>query len=535
MNPDFVETGHKVKHRFHPLACLLALICLSGWLGCQSASAQADAAKTDASSAEEPSAESDAVQAEDADASGNDEETPAPLEFDDIPWEQRPYRVLISLAFADRDVMDEAFCNQISRSLGRIVDGEIGRYWQPTLQINDWLFPQSRDALAQLTGESLTSQFEATDFDKVLILTISGQGPTYRLAGCEWDRLTQSRGPIQERQLVDRRRTARVMFELLAGLFRPAAQIELAEGTFSELRIRGGELIGPDSALFPFQPGDLLTGHFRYLDRDRNVRQIQTVPFTYLQIDEINRSRMTATIESAFSNSLSGSRRRVELVALRIEPAYQSTRVMLSPRTNPNMPLVGVRVRVYSELPSEENPQPEHIDLMTDRDGMVVVPAYPERPLRRLIVHSGGAVLTNVPFVPGVDPEVAMQLPDDSPRLQVEGSLAMVQGDLIDVVSRRVVMLARAVSQARKEKFDEADTLLAEVDAQPSIASFESRILAIRVPAVDRARANRDRAQEKRIRMMCQELEDLVHKYLDRQKVDETKEEIRELKQLAGK
>jgi hypothetical protein len=110
----------------------------------------------------------------------------------------------------------------------------------------------------------------------------------------------------------------------------------------------------------------------------------------------------------------------------------------------------------------------------------------------------------------------------------------MVQGDLIDVVSRRVVMLARAVSLARKEEFAEADRLLAQVDAQPSLASFESRILAIRVPAVEQARANRDRSQEKRIVMMCQELEELARKHLDRRKVDDAKAEVRELKQIAG-
>lgn len=321
---------------------------------------------------------------------------------------------------------------------------------------------------------------------------------------------------------------------MLFKLLRPIAEIELAEGEFAELRVRGGELIASDSPLFPFHTGDLLTGHFRYLDRDRQVRKIQGVPWTYLRIDSINRSRMTATIETAFANPLSGSRRRVELIAVRIEPTYASTDLNLSPRTNLSRPLVGVRVRIYDELPTEENPQPERLDLMTDREGTVTVPANSEHPLRRLIVHSGGAVLSNVPFVPGVERHLSMELPDDSPRLQVEGNLAMVQGDLIDVVSRRVVMLARAVSQARKEKFEDADKLLSQVDAQPSIASFESRILAIRVPAVDQARANRDRAQEKRIRMMCRDLEDLVRKYLDRQKVDDAKAEVRELKQLAG-
>lgn len=459
---------------------------------------------------------------------------PEPPSMEDLPWELRPYRVLVSLALADRRAMNTDFENATTASINQLIRGNVGDYWQPTLELNQWLFPQTRVAIDGLTAERLTERYASTEFDKVLIVVIEADGPGYRLTGCEWDRATQSRGPTRERPVVDRRRIASVTFEMLFKLLRPIAEIELAEGEFAELRVRGGELIASDSPLFPFHTGDLLTGHFRYLDRDRQVRKIQGVPWTYLRIDSINRSRMTATIETAFANPLSGSRRRVELIAVRIEPTYASTDLNLSPRTNLSRPLVGVRVRIYDELPTEENPQPERLDLMTDREGTVTVPANSEHPLRRLIVHSGGAVLSNVPFVPGVERHLSMELPDDSPRLQVEGNLAMVQGDLIDVVSRRVVMLARAVSQARKEKFEDADKLLSQVDAQPSIASFESRILAIRVPAVDQARANRDRAQEKRIRMMCRDLEDLVRKYLDRQKVDDAKAEVRELKQLAG-
>src|SRR5690606_13343290 len=106
-------------------------------------------------------------------------------------------------------------------------------------------------------------------------------------------------------------------------------------------------------------------------------------------------------------------------------------------------------------LPTEEQPDPEMVELMTDRFGRVVIPAYVHSPLRRLIVHSGGAVISNVPFIPGLAANVSMELPDDSPRLQAEGALAIVQGELIDVVSRRTIMLACALSLARTDDWDE--------------------------------------------------------------------------------
>lgn len=485
-----------------------------------------------ASATDEPSSDSDSS----ADVTAEGEAVPAEEAptIDELAWEVRPYRVLVSLALADRAVMSDKFARSTIDSLDELISGMIGSYWQPEFQINDWLFPQSNATIKRLTDEELTARYEPTEFDKVLVVVVEPDGPSFRLTGCEWARTTRKHGPIVQRSVIDRRRLPAVIFELLWALFRPIARIDMTESGFCELKIRGGELLSPESHLFPFHTGDLLTAYFRYLDRDHNVRQIQPVPWTYLRVEGVTRSLMTATIETAFSSPLSGSRRRVELRAMQVQPAYPYTKLSLSPRTNPNQPLVGVRVRVYEQLPSESDPSPPRIDLMTDRSGTVSVPTSSEKPLQRLIIHSGGAVLSNVPFVPGIEPEMSMQLPDDSPRLQVEGNLAMVQGDLIDIVSRRAVMLARALSQARKEKFEEADKLLAEVDSQPSIASFNSRILAIRVPAVDQARANRDRSQEKRILIMCKEVEDLVEKYLDRDKVKEVKIEIEELKKIAG-
>ena len=494
-------------------------------------------AQSDATSA----AEADVAEGADADSTDPEAESPAATDdepkepaIEDLPWEVRPYQVLVSIGFADCRVTDHAFAARLQKTLGESVTGGIGPYWRSKIEVNDWLFPQTADELERLSPESLADRFQSTDHDKVLLVVLEPDGPLLRLSGCEWDGNTQTRGPVVRRQVVDRRRVASVTFGLLLELFRPLARIDLAEGAFSELRVRGGELLSPESSLFPFEIGDLLTAHFRYLDRDRTLRRIQPVPWTYVKIDGVTRSRLTATIETAFASPLSGSRRRVELVALRVKPAHAETKLSLRPRTNPNMPLVGVRVRLYEQLPTEENPNPERIDRMTDRSGTVSVPSYPAAPLRRLIVHSGGAVLSNVPFVPGVDEAVSMELPDDSPRLQVEGNLAMIQGDLIDLVSRRVIMLSRAVSLAKQQKFEESDRLLAEVDAQPTIRNFRSRILAIRVPAVEQSRANRDRAQEKRILSMCRDLEDLAAKYLDVEAFREAKDEVDELKKLAG-
>jgi hypothetical protein len=242
---------------------------------------------------------------------------------------------------------------------------------------------------------------------------------------------------------------------------------------------------------------------------------------------------MTAAVETAFTTPFVRNRRRVELIAIRSQPHYPSTSVRLSLQNSPTGPLVGARVRVYEHLPTEEQPHPDMYELMSDRSGRVEIPKAASDPLRRLVVHSGGALLGSMPFVPGLVRNVSLPLPDDSPRLQAEGNLAIVQGELIDLVARRSVMLAQALSLAQKKQWRQTDEIMAAIEQQPSIASFKAKILGIRVPAVEKARQNGDRTAEARIVAMCRQMEELVERYLDRDPVRETAAEIKELRELS--
>ncbi len=493
--------------------------------------------RSDAKAAPDEAAQDEAGPDEAAsDASGAGEaasgESAAPVE--ERPWETRPYRVLVSLAMESSPALTSRFHDRLEETLRVRIAGLLGNYWEPQFELNDWLLPASGRALERLEAQDLAARFQAGEFDKVMVLTIE-HGRGLRLAGCEWDRSSGQRGPVLHREVVDRRRTGAVALELLFDLFRPLARIDGTENGTAELRARAGELLAPQSLSVMFRSGDLLSPYFRYLNRDKQLRSIQPVPWTYLRIEDITRSRMTAGVETAFNAPLSGSRRRVELVAIRSHPRHAATRLRLAPRNNPGRSLVGVRVRVYEHLPTEENPDPAMTELMTDRFGRVEIPRSPDGPLRRLVVHSGGAVLANVPFVPGLVPEVSMELPDDSARLEAEGNLAIVQGELIDVVSRRTIMLARALSLARKEQWKQADELMAQIGQQPKIDGFKSKILAIRVPAVTESRRNRDRSGEQRIVAMCRQLEELVERYLARDAVRDVAAEIKELRQFSEK
>lgn len=452
--------------------------------------------------------------------------------FDEIPWKLRPYRVKVSIAYGDAPSFTTHFGEQLTSTLQARIAGVMGPYWQLEVETNNWLLPANSVSLERQSPETLADRFDDIPFDKVLLLCLENEHEL-TIAGWEWDRNSQSRSPVIRQGVIDRRLIADDVFDLIIDLFRPVAMIDSIEGDTAELLARGGELLAPESVGVMPQSGDLFTPHFRYLTREKEVHSVQSVPWTYLRVDNLERSRLLCGVETAFATALTGSRRRVELMAIRARPVFSETKLRLVPRTNPNAPLVGVRARVYDELPSESVPDPSMEEYMTDRFGTITISTKSSTPMRRLLVHSGGAVLANLPFVAGLESEATLEVPDDAARLEVEGNLAMIEGELIDLVSRRTVMLARALSLAREDEYEEADSTMSAVDQLPGVSYFESKIIAVRVPGVEKAQANRDQAAEKRINKMAADLKALVSRYLDPIPVRDVKAEIRELRQLA--
>ncbi len=458
------------------------------------------------------------------------EGNPPPEEPD---WEVRPYRVLARVAFADRQTLDRDFRARARQAILRRVAGLYGPLWELAVEEDVQGAALGLPGLERLNADEMTARYLPSPYDKVMQLCVTRAGPLYELAGREWDRSTQTLGPSVGRRMVDRRQVVEQCALLLVDLFRPVARIDSAEATTAELRVRGGELLSPESLVALFEEGETLVPSFRYLDRDKVVRQIQTVPWTYLQVQSVERSRLICTIESAYPSPISGARRRVELVAIGARPRFEATELALLPRVPPFQPLVGLRVEVFSQRPVPNEPWPEHLSLMSGREGTVTIPVDRAQPLRFVYVFSGDAVLAQTPMLVGAESATSIQLPDDGPRLAVEGQLIQIQGDLIDLIARRTVQMARAISLAKQGgDWETVDELLADLGTQAQPGLFRSRIVAAREPALAQAQRNRDRSAEKRISGMCRDLQELVDKYLDEDKLRVVREEIDELRQL---
>jgi hypothetical protein len=131
-----------------------------------------------------------------------------------------------------------------------------------------------------------------------------------------------------------------------------------------------------------------------------------------------------------------------------------------------------------------------------------------------------------VPIVTGIDREVDLPIIDDDPRIRASARMAAMREDLVDLVARRNIAMAR-VRQAMEDKdFLRAEKLLEAIDDLPGRAQFnqslerEMRLHRAAEPLVQR-----------KIDRLFSATQKVLGQFLDPRPISELHDELRELRQ----
>jgi hypothetical protein len=190
----------------------------------------------------------------------------------------------------------------------------------------------------------------------------------------------------------------------------------------------------------------------------------------------------------------------------------------------PNQPLVG-----YLAEQTTDPKQPGKKS-WSDHAGVVRVPATTAGEIVWLSVKSGDIRLARVPLLPGSPPELTLELPDDTVRLHAEGELAVLEAKLVETVARRAVLMARIRSRATASDWSAVQADRKALAALTTARQFEERLTAIRIPALDAAREQKNGPALARIGRRCREVADAITRYLDADKLKAFEEEIQEIR-----
>lgn len=491
------------------------------------------------------------------------------------PIELQPYRVLVRLGMPHDAEFDPLFRNAIRRRLATVTGNTLGQMWVLTVAEDAALHPNDQTALERLAADDFSADERLREFDKVYCVTVEPGGHAIDVWAREWDATVQRLGPIVSARTHDRRAVGDAIFRALWAAFEPVVQLKLVDGDVIHVRVRAGEFPPAVPEYQPVRPGRILQPFFRHYNRDRSLRAVQPIPWTYLIVDSVNRGRARCHVASGLRINLGARRRRVQTVAIGIRPHLPQTEVRLALRNAPTKSLVAYRVSVYDRKPDLKNrakkaaspddtrekaspadgqetaeastgsdserstadgekPERGPLMLMSDRRGLIRVPANPQRPLVWLFISGGKYLLAMVPFVPGTVEQTDLLLPDDSIRLSVVARLELLKAEFVETIARRAVLMSRIRRHTRKGEKEQATRLMDELQKLPDNKYYHDELEAIQFAAVQEARQRRNRLAESRVKVLCKTVRELVDKFLPADGLEKFKEQLKELEEEAS-
>jgi hypothetical protein len=358
--------------------------------------------------------------------------------------------------------------------------------------------------------------------DKLVLLSIQATPDGYDFAAREFDRYVVRWGPTIRRQTRQTDAIAELAFALLYRTVAPLAQLETDadDAQIVNVWLRGADLPRPGAEAHGIRPGDVFLPIFRRTTRSGELvpKGIQVVPWTFVETTEVkDEGGIVGRIYSGLRRPLGARRRgRVEQIGIALRADPGDSIVHLVSRAEPDVSLVGYEVSTQKTGPDDL----ARVGL-SDREGRLRLRPG-EGAVQMVVVKHGGELLARVPIVPGAEPQVVIPLPDDDARLDAQNRLAALREELIDVVARRNILMARARQKIDAGEFKQAQELLTALDQLPGRSQFsqdlarERRLLRVNDPRV-----------QGRIDQLIKGTEAVVGQFLDAQPIRQLQEDLR--------
>jgi hypothetical protein len=440
----------------------------------------------------------------------------------DEVWEGQPYRIHAQLAIDAPGDLAEQLAEQLPAYVKERVNTSIGIVWRLTTDVATGpLRHQLLSGIDSITANDIADG--APDEDKRLLLSVRANPWGYELQAREFDRYVERWGPTIRRTTRQREALAEQLFQLVEQAVAPLAQVRPDPDDPQQVvfGLRGADL-PPSSVDFSWtKPGDVFLPIVRRTTRDGMLLPdgATVVPWTYLEVIDppAGATQLIGKTLSATQRPLGVRRGRTALVAIGLRADPGDSTLRLQARTTPDKPLVGYEVFA-------QNVDEKPMRLVGSSDGAGELTVTPgESPIQMLFVKSDGTFLARMPIVPGAVDRIAVPLPDDDVRMRVAARLAAFREDMVDLVARRNIAMARVRQQIEDKNFSEARALLESLDELPGPSQFSQTL----DREAQRHRTN-DLQVQRRIDSLFSQTRTALGKFLDPRPIGELHEELRQ-------
>jgi len=436
-------------------------------------------------------------------------------------WEISNYRVQIHLAVDTSARPQPGLKEKITQHLEQRIRATVYPLW--SVELSHATGPLRHQLLHQMDHLDQETEEEASPgFDKQMVLAVVVTAEGTQLTCREVDRYTGIWGSVQSRNVRQPRMVPEQCFDLLQATFAPLAKVrKIADDESHVLLLFKGSSLPRRSDETPFaQPGTVYqTLKIRTSRRgESRPDAITPVPWTYLTFEKMEAQAGRCQVHTGIRQPFGVRRRgRVEHLAIAIGQSPQATRVRFYARHDKTQPLVGYEV--FQRTADDEPSQPLGL---TDAHGSIEVP-FQAAIVSTLFLRSDGKLLAKLPVAPGALATVEVPIADDTARLQAQAALTSLREQLIDLVARRNILIARVRERLENKKLDEARELIGQLDELPGRAHFVQLLATAE-------RSGRNRSGEpqvqKRIEKMFADTRKLLGRFLSARQLSELQGEL---------
>lgn len=451
-------------------------------------------------------------------------------------------RVQVVVAVPDPGLSSSLDLRELRVELVHALAGHFGQAWMTSVEVQLITNNAQRLSFERLnyflplpTSNAPADQSSPPLSDKSFVVVLSREGGGVGYQVIEYDWFLGSASDVVSGTTSLRSFLTADLAAAIQTTYRPLMKIVSGVDDRFESILKGGELVHPDGRASRITPGDLYAPVNFYYSRQGELINREFIPWTYLKIAQHERARLSGQVVTAYRNILGGQRRRVETYAFRKRANFPQTDMNFVRRDESRSPLAGYLIKT---VPLAAEPLNHEGDLETKilqsghttRDGSLTLLAQPEHPIVMVNVISGEAVLAKVPFLVGSAPQALLEVPNDLVRLGVEGELQTMETELVDLVARRAVLMARARKAGKEGDLKTLGEIEAELKDFPIARTLLREITIVRVNSVEEALRQKNRAAANKVEKLCASASELVQKHLNEKVVLDFLTEINELK-----
>ena len=156
----------------------------------------------------------------------------------------------------------------------------------------------------------------------------------------------------------------------------------------------------------------------------------------------------------------------------------------------------------------------------SDRRGSILV-GPTEQTVRVLLVKHGGEMLARLPMVPGLQAVLSASIPNDDQRLAAEQAITEFQEMLVDLVTRREQLLARARAALKTKGFDQVEKLIGELHMLESREQLERRLTQMQSRIV-----SNDAAMQRKIDALFADTRKLLEQHVGTETIEQLRHQL---------